>query len=188
MFAWSYKDFGTGSFYRGQGLGEQIRGLRGDPRNAEILYLDATLPAELMPRLYAACDCLVHPYRGEGFGLPIAEAIACGLPVIVPDYGTCLDFCDPSAAYLVPAIEVRLPDRRVGDMETVDRIQWADVDREALARAMRAVVEQREQARQLGRRASAVIRRRFTWERAADVVLDRPGAVAAGPVRRRGQG
>ena len=33
--------------------------------------------------LYTACDCLVHPYRGEGFGLPIAEAMACGLPVIV---------------------------------------------------------------------------------------------------------
>ena len=36
-----------------------------------------------MAALYAACDCLVHPYRGEGFGLPIAEAMACGLPVIV---------------------------------------------------------------------------------------------------------
>jgi glycosyltransferase involved in cell wall biosynthesis len=28
-----------------------------------------------MPGLYAACDSLVHPSRGDGFGLPIAEAI-----------------------------------------------------------------------------------------------------------------
>ena len=53
--------------------------------------------------LYRSCDVLVHPYRGEGFGLPIAEAMASGLPVIVTGYGACLDFCDEDNALLVPA-------------------------------------------------------------------------------------
>ena len=30
--------------------------------------------------LYGSCDVLVHPYRGEGFGSPIAEAMAGSLP------------------------------------------------------------------------------------------------------------
>ena len=29
-----------------------------------------------MPGLYTACDVLVHPYRGEGFALPVLEAFA----------------------------------------------------------------------------------------------------------------
>jgi glycosyltransferase involved in cell wall biosynthesis len=37
--------------------------------NAESLGQD-------LPRLYAACDALVHPYRGEGFALPVLEAMA----------------------------------------------------------------------------------------------------------------
>jgi glycosyltransferase involved in cell wall biosynthesis len=56
-----------------------------------------------MPGLYAACDSLVHPSRGEEFGLPIAEAMACGLPVVVTAGGAADDFCDDRTAYRIPA-------------------------------------------------------------------------------------
>jgi hypothetical protein len=58
--------------------------------------------------------------RGEGFGLPIAEAMACGLPVIVTGYGAALDFYNEDNAYLIPAQVVRLPSKVVGDLETID--------------------------------------------------------------------
>ena len=58
---------------------------------------------EELAGLYAACDCLVHPYRGEGFGLPIAEAMACGLPAIVTGYGAAMDFCDERTSYPILA-------------------------------------------------------------------------------------
>jgi glycosyltransferase involved in cell wall biosynthesis len=178
------KDFATESLYRGQGLGEAIRNLRADPRNPEILYLNAILPGASLPRLYSACDCLVHPYRGEGFCLPIAEAMACGLPVIVPDHGACLDYCDPSVAYLVPAREVQVPERQVGDLEMVDDISWAEVDRDALAAAMRQVISEPAEARELGSRASARIRQNLTWQRAANLVLERLSILHDSPIQR----
>lgn len=35
-----------------------------------------------LPALYSGCDVFVQPSLDEGFGLPVAEAMACGAPVI----------------------------------------------------------------------------------------------------------
>jgi glycosyltransferase involved in cell wall biosynthesis/tetratricopeptide (TPR) repeat protein len=173
------KDMGTRSFYGGQGLGDSIRAAQADPAAAEIVYLEDDLPASDMPGLYTACQCLVHPYRGEGFGLPIAEAMACGLAVIVPRHGACLDFCDDSVAMMVRADELRLPAARVGAIETVEPGWWAEVDRDALASAMREVVAHPQEAAALGSRASERVRTRVTWQVAAGVAEARLNAVAA---------
>jgi glycosyltransferase involved in cell wall biosynthesis len=42
-------------------------------------------PASYMVRFYNALDVLLQPSYGEGFGLPIIEAEACGTPVVVND-------------------------------------------------------------------------------------------------------
>jgi glycosyltransferase involved in cell wall biosynthesis/GT2 family glycosyltransferase len=177
------KDLGASTFYHGQGMGERIKRLQADPAGPEILYLNADIPAAEMPGLFTACQYLVHPYRGEGFGLPIAEAMACGLAVIVPRHGACLDFCDDSVAYLVDANEVRWPEARVGALATVEPPWWAEVDRAGLAAAMRLVVEKPEEARAVGRAASARIRGHWTWAQAAGVAAGRLEALAQRPPR-----
>lgn len=40
-----------------------------------------------MLRLYASASVYVSPYRSEGFGLTVLEAMAMGLRVIVTDSG-----------------------------------------------------------------------------------------------------
>lgn len=43
------------------------------------------IPNDELPLLYQAADVLLLPSMGEGFGLPIIEAQACGCPVITQD-------------------------------------------------------------------------------------------------------
>lgn len=43
------------------------------------------IPDEQIAAIYQASDVLLNPAMGEGFGLPVAEAQACGCPVITQD-------------------------------------------------------------------------------------------------------
>jgi glycosyltransferase involved in cell wall biosynthesis len=43
-------------------------------------------------KLYGSCDFIVHPYRGEGFGMHIQEAMACGCVPIVTAGGPTDEF------------------------------------------------------------------------------------------------
>ena len=41
------------------------------------------IPKEALASIYTAMDLLLAPSRGEGFGIPVVEAQACGTPVVV---------------------------------------------------------------------------------------------------------
>jgi len=87
-------------------------------------------------KLFAAADCLVSLHRAEGFGLPLAEAMLAGLPVIATDWSGNVDFTR-GASYEVPAVQVRINDTsgRYGGIGQT----WAEPDMDVAAAQMRRV-------------------------------------------------
>ena len=59
---------------------------------AEIIFNDDSLSEEEMAGIYRSTDVLVHPYRGEGFGMHVQEAMACGALPLVTGGGATDDF------------------------------------------------------------------------------------------------
>ena len=61
-----------------RGLGERIerRGLD------HAIRFTGYVPFEDLPALYSLAEMFVFPSMHEGFGLPVVEAMACGVPVI----------------------------------------------------------------------------------------------------------
>ncbi len=171
------KDFGASTVYRGQSLRALVEVAAAQVDSAEIRYLDDTLDDAQMPGLFTACDVLVHPYLAEGFGLPIAEAMACARPAIVTGGGAALDFCNAQNAWLIPAQIARMSEARVGDLETLERpIVW-EPNVDALASILRSVAADRAGVVARGRIARESIRANFTWEHAADACEKRLDAL-----------
>lgn len=50
-------------------------------------------PLDTMARVYSSMDVLLSPSAGEGFGVPVVEAQACGTPVIVSDFSAQPELC-----------------------------------------------------------------------------------------------
>ncbi len=165
------KDLGGKSFYKGQTAKDRIAEIQANPLAPEIEYLDDPLSDAEIAGLYAACHCLVHPYRGEGFALPIAEAMATSLPVIVTGYGACLDFCDSETAFLIPAREVPLPPSSLPPSAV--GYWWAEPDGDALITLMQSVVADPAHAKAVGKRARDRILSGFTWAHMAERILER---------------
>ena len=67
----------------------------------EVEWINCDLPQEKLFGLYKATDCYVQMSRGEGFGLPVAEAMLAKKPVIVCANSGMADFCNENTALLV---------------------------------------------------------------------------------------
>lgn len=130
----------------------------------EIIHIDEDLPREDVLGLYKISHCLVYPTRGEGFALPIAEAMLAKIPVIVTNYSGHTDFCNEETAFLVnyklapSCSHLALPGSK-----------WAEPDIKDLKKKMRYVSDNRnsEEIKKCIKNAFDNISNHYTWHNSA---------------------
>jgi glycosyltransferase involved in cell wall biosynthesis len=106
--------------------------------------------SEELVRLYQRATLAVVPSRFEGFGLPAAEAMACGTPVVA------------SAAGALPEVV------RTGGGGLL--VPPGDVD--ALAKGIASLLEQPEARRRLGEEGRPRVVAAYAWSRVAERTTD----------------
>lgn len=112
--------------------------------NRYVQYIPRLTTEELVT-LYNRAQVVVSPSLYEGFGLPAAEAMACGAAVVATTAGAFPEFIeDGRTGVLVPP----------GDPD-------------ALAAAIKSLLCDPERCAGMGAAASEHIRSQFTWERTA---------------------
>jgi glycosyltransferase involved in cell wall biosynthesis len=84
--------------HRPERLQEVMAAVAGRP---DVVVIDRTLSGGERDALLASCDCYLSLHRSEGHGLPLAEAMSLGKPVIATAYGGNIEFMDEANSYLV---------------------------------------------------------------------------------------
>jgi glycosyltransferase involved in cell wall biosynthesis len=136
----------------------------------EVILLKGYIEADRMPGLYTACDAFVLPSRGEAWGRPYLEAMACGLPTIGTKWSGNLEFMNEENSFLIETEGLEEIPEDV-DMPVYRGHRWAKPSVEHLRQLMRYVFEHREEARRKGRKARKDVEEKWTWEKAAAVAM-----------------
>jgi GT2 family glycosyltransferase len=158
-------------------LKEEIRRLRLRESGGRISYLfNLEFDHYQLGALYRSADCFLAISRGEGWSMPLMEAMACGLPAIATDWGAHREFVHPGIAYPLP---VRGTVPAVAKCPYYDGFSWADPDPDQLRRLMRQVYENQEEARSRGQAAAREMAASWTWRDAARRIVGRLDAIGA---------
>ena len=177
------KDVGVGGVYR-DGDREQIRAHAAADELPRVLLIEHELDEREIANLYRACDVLVHPYRGEGFAMPVLEAMACATPAIVTGGGPTDEFCPPGAGWRIRSSRRELPTERIGRYETAGRPWMLEPDHDHLVQLLRDVAADRREIARRGAAARASAER-YGWEDIAARYTARIAALASDHGRDR---
>lgn len=102
-----------------------------------VTVLSTFLDDDAMTTLFHSVDALVSLHRAEGFGLPMLEAMAHGVPVVATGWSGNTDFMDGDNSLLVPYELVPVADEAGIYSGSI----WADPDVEAAADLLRRLAD-----------------------------------------------
>ncbi len=175
------KESGHESYYAGQSLLDGL--LAAHPRvAARTEVVRRRLDAVELSQLYTSLDVLLAPYRAEGFGLPILEAMAHGVVPIVPGHGPASEFVDASCGVFVASALRTLESARTPLLGmSLGPAVAGEVSTHEVARQVRELLNEPERRLELARGASQRASL-WTWDRAAEICEQVVTELAAGRV------
>ena len=165
-FALCLKAVGHDQHYAGYHMEDLAKRLASIPGAPPVRILDADVSREKLASIYRAADLLVHPYRGEGFGLPVLEARACGVPVLVTSGGATDDFAFGRGCVGIPSTRraIELGGAHMGE-------PWLlEPDGEAASALLAQCIQQLQQLKAAAREEAPAVRAAHTWEAAAEAI------------------
>jgi len=115
--------------------------------SASRIIFTGYLPREELRQLYNQASLFVYPSIYEGFGFPVLEALACGVPVITANTSSLPEVAGEAAVFIDPR------------------------SAEDISSAISMLLTEKEVRETLIRKGPAQVKK-FSWERAAEETLN----------------
>jgi glycosyltransferase involved in cell wall biosynthesis len=136
-----------------------------------IRFFGTLLPAEYIKGLHKRGDCFVLPHRAEGFGIPHAEAMAAGNPVIATRYSGNLEFMNKENSYLIDCQETPVSNMLFPNYH--GHMTWSDPCVTHLKKLMRHVYTSSEEAKLKGQIGQQYIKDHLSAEKIGGLIFNR---------------
>ncbi len=135
-----------------------------------IYFITDSLRREEVESLIAQSDVLVSLHRSEGFGLPVAEAMYLGTPVITTGWSATTEFTDSGNACVVD-YDMIILEKQIGNYEKGNR--WADADIGQAAEYMRRLWQEPQYYSEHKERAMSFVREHFNEKMIGKMIAGR---------------
>ena len=127
-----------------------------------VVFFGDLEPEERMLGIHKRGDCFVLVPRAEGFGIPIAEAMSIGKPVITSNYSGITEFAKQDNSFLVNGYETpvcgMIFPNYTGDMS------WFEPDISQIKKHMRYIFNNRQEAQKVADKGKQYIAKNFNKE------------------------
>jgi glycosyltransferase involved in cell wall biosynthesis len=145
-----------------QGSYPRVMLLHGNMDNDELfkLYNDTSLIA------------LISATRGEGYGLPMIEAAAAGLPVMATNWSGHKTFLQDSCWLPIKYNLIQIPQGRIDGRIFVPNSMWANVDEDDFKICLDRIHKQRSSYRKKALKQREIVLRKFS-QRSIEVMYDK---------------
>jgi glycosyltransferase involved in cell wall biosynthesis len=131
----------------------------------QILFMDELIPYMKLPALYNTVDCFVLPSHGEGWGLPLMEAMAMEVPTIGTNWSGNTEFMNEKNSYL---IQVQKMDPAVEKGH-----QWASPSLVHLRQLLRKCYSNRTEAKAKAQKGREEIVEKYSLERISQLIIQK---------------
>lgn len=136
----------------------------------DIEVIDELWTVERLYEALADADCFVFPSRGEGFGLPPLEAMSTGLPTIIADNTGMSDYANLN--YNLPVkTKAEVPAQRFPN-KWGNVGNWYEPDYQELKEYMQWCYLNKQEAKEMGDRASDWVQNEWSYDNAAQKLID----------------
>lgn len=139
------------------------------------ICLLSTIHEALLPRLYNSAHVYLAPFRGEGWSLPIIEALACEVPVIATNWGGPTEYLNNNVATLLDYKLVGIPydpGDYIANVGYREGHYWAEPDYEQLKKAMLDAYNNYSVYKQKAKQGREHLINNFQWKHSAQMLID----------------
>lgn len=148
-------------------LNDLIMTAREGSEYPKVHFVHGYLTDDQLAQLYnhKSVKAFVSLHHGEGYGLTLAQAAMCDVPIIATDWSAPKDFLDKGKWIKLPCQLVEIPPSFYWEDVAEKGARWAEVDEEETVRALRRFKEKSlipmENAKELG----AIVREEFSLDK-----------------------
>lgn len=162
------KDYGAGA-----ANGLLKKWISSHPNFPRVVWHETFVTKEELLHLYSSMDICLAPFRGEGFSMKVLDAMALGIPVMMPAFGGPLEYARTGSFIELPFKEIPVGECYDTKNSFVGSgAYWCEVDTAQLTSKLKELVDNRAGLVGVGEQARKDVLGHYSWDRAAEKLVD----------------